>query len=108
MELKWFVNFALPETTPVLMLTARDAEADVVAGLDVGADELLVKPFPFSVLLARLRDSRRASNPVAKSLHVRDLTLDQGSREVHRAECPINSNGISTLLTQGSECHCRS
>jgi len=41
--------------TPVLMLTARDAPADIVRGLDAGADDYLVKPFDFAVLLARLR-----------------------------------------------------
>lgn len=70
---------------PVLMLTARDAEADIVMGLDVGADDYLVKPFAFGVLLARLRAiSRRSTGPVATSLEVGDLRLDPGSREVTR------------------------
>ena len=47
--------------TPILMLTARDAEQDIVEGLDVGADDYLAKPFSFEVLLARLRALLRRS-----------------------------------------------
>jgi two-component system response regulator MprA len=71
---------------PVLMLTARDAEADIVKGLDVGADDYLVKPFAFRVLLARLRAiSRRSPGPVATTLQTGDLSLDPAAREVTRA-----------------------
>ena len=50
--------------TPILMLTARDAAADIVQGLDSGADDYLAKPFSIDVLLARLRAvSRRGSIP---------------------------------------------
>jgi DNA-binding response OmpR family regulator len=72
--------------TPVLMLTARDAAADVVRGLDAGADDYLTKPFSFRVLLARLRAiSRRATQPQKSSLQVHDLLLDPASHEVTRA-----------------------
>jgi two-component system, OmpR family, response regulator MprA len=71
--------------TPILMLTARDAIGDVVAGLNLGADDYLVKPFSFDVLLARLRAvSRRGSIPQPVLLQVQDLTLNPGSREVTR------------------------
>ena len=71
--------------TPILMLTARDATADMVAGLNLGADDYLVKPFSFDVLLARLRAvSRRGPIPQPMHLQVRDLTLNLGSREVIR------------------------
>lgn len=71
--------------TPILMLTARDAATDVVAGLNLGADDYLVKPFSFDVLLARLRAvSRRGPIPQPVLLKVRDLTLNLGSREVIR------------------------
>src|SRR6186713_3367032 len=51
--------------TPILMLTARDTAADIVSGLDAGADDYLTKPFAFAVLLARLRAlGRRVSPPV--------------------------------------------
>jgi two-component system response regulator MprA len=76
---------------PVLMLTARDAPADVIRGLDAGADDYLVKPFPFKVLLARLRAlSRRAPHPQISRLQVGDLVLDPATREVTRDGCAVN------------------
>jgi DNA-binding response OmpR family regulator len=71
--------------TPILMLTARDATADMIAGLNLGADDYLVKPFAFDVLLARLHAvSRRGPIPQPVKLQVRDLTLNPASREVTR------------------------
>ena len=71
---------------PILMLTARDAVDDRVAGLDSGADDYLVKPFDFKELLARLRALLRRSAtlrpPVAS---VADLVLNTGSHRVERA-----------------------
>ena len=62
---------------PVLMLTARDAIADRVAGLDAGADDYLVKPFALDELLARMRALlRRAGPSLAKPLTFADVTLD--------------------------------
>jgi DNA-binding response OmpR family regulator len=72
--------------TPLLMLTARDAKADIVAGLDLGADDYLTKPFSFEILLARLRAVGRRgpiSRPV--SLTFSDLTLDTSTRLTTRA-----------------------
>ncbi len=72
----------------VLMLTARDATPDRVAGLDAGADDYLVKPFAYEELLARVRallrrkDAGRPDAPLAFA----DLTLDEGSHEVRRGE----------------------
>jgi two-component system response regulator MprA len=72
---------------PILVLTARDATPDRVAGLDAGADDYLVKPFALEELLARLRALlRRTSAPEAQLLSYEDLTLDPGTREVVRAE----------------------
>jgi len=72
---------------PILMLTARDAPADIVRGLDAGADDYLTKPFSFKVLLARLRAiSRRAARPPVSTISVDTLTLDPASRQVTRAE----------------------
>ena len=72
--------------TPILMLTARDAAADVIAGLDAGADDYLTKPFPFEVLLARVRAvARRGPVVQGVALRVADLTLDPATREVARA-----------------------
>jgi DNA-binding response OmpR family regulator len=69
--------------TPVLMLTARDATPDRVAGLDAGADDYLVKPFEFSELLARLRAlQRRPALSVDPVLAVGDVALEPGTREV--------------------------
>ena len=66
---------------PVLMLTARDAVADRVAGLDAGADDYLVKPFEFDELLARLRALlRRSPRGPFKTFELGDLTLDQSTR----------------------------
>jgi two-component system copper resistance phosphate regulon response regulator CusR len=71
--------------TPVLMLTARDAVADRIAGLDVGADDYLVKPFDFGELLARLRALRRRSVQLQSDrLTVDDLIIDTATREVRR------------------------
>jgi two-component system OmpR family response regulator len=71
---------------PVLMLTARDAVADRVKGLDVGADDYLTKPFAFAELTARLRALiRRPGDMRPVVLQVDDLTLDPATHEVHRA-----------------------
>jgi two-component system, OmpR family, response regulator len=75
---------------PVLMLTARDAVEDRVAGLDNGADDYLVKPFAFAELLARLRALARRGEPERPSvLTVGDLTLDPATRDVRRASAEI-------------------
>jgi DNA-binding response OmpR family regulator len=77
--------------TPVLMLTARDAPADVVAGLDCGADDYLTKPFSFDIFLARLRAvSRRGAIPRPVCLEVADMKLDPATREVLRGGDRIN------------------
>jgi DNA-binding response OmpR family regulator len=68
---------------PVLMLTARDAASDRVAGLDEGADDYLVKPFDFSELLARVRAlQRRGEAMQSLVIEVGDLQLDTVTREV--------------------------
>ncbi len=70
---------------PILMLTARDAVDDRVAGLDAGADDYLVKPFDFKELLARLRALLRRSGPPRPAVaQVADLTLDTASHAVER------------------------
>ena len=71
--------------TPVLMLTARDTPADIVKGLDSGADDYLIKPFSIDILLARLRAvSRRGVIPRPMCLEIADLKLDPASRRVTR------------------------
>jgi len=70
---------------PILMLTARDAIEDRVAGLDSGADDYLVKPFAFAELLARIRALlRREAAFLGTVLHIADLSLDTRSHEVYR------------------------
>ena len=72
--------------TPILMLTARDATTDLVEGLNLGADDYLVKPFSFAVLLARLRAvSRRGAIAQPPVLQVADLSLDPSAHEVARS-----------------------
>lgn len=72
--------------TPILMLTARDATQDIVEGLNLGADDYLVKPFSFEVLLARLRAvSRRGTIAEPPVLQVADLALNPSAREVSRS-----------------------
>ena len=75
---------------PILMLTARDAIVDRVAGLEVGADDYLVKPFDFDELLARVRALLRRVKPEtdrkpAEVLSYQDLLMDLSSRSVTRA-----------------------
>jgi len=75
------------DTTPILMLTARNAVNDRVEGLDVGADDYLVKPFDLAELLARLRALLRRHNVSdvdGTVLRFEDLTLNPQTREVHR------------------------
>ncbi|HEY3713944.1 MAG TPA: response regulator transcription factor [Jatrophihabitantaceae bacterium] len=77
---------------PVLVLTARDAVSDRVAGLDAGADDYLPKPFALEELLARLRALlRRTHGDVTddESLTFADLSLDPGTREVRRGDRQI-------------------
>ena len=77
--------------TPVLVLTARDALQDRVAGLDSGADDYLVKPFAFAELLARIRAlMRRGRAAESPRLAVGDLTMDLITRKVTRSGQPVD------------------
>ena len=89
--------------TPVLMLTARDAVGDRVAGLDAGADDYLVKPFALEELLARLRALvRRAPSNGDRPAVLRfsDLTVDTGAYEVRRGERPIELTRTEFVLLE--------
>lgn len=78
------------QTTPILMLTARHTAADIINGLDAGADDYMTKPFSFEVLLARLRAlTRRSGNGLSSKLKVADLTLDLSERRAHRGSREI-------------------
>ena len=72
--------------TPVLMLTARDSDEDVITGLDTGANDYLTKPFSFGVLCARIRAMLRPKDGVCNILEVADLKLDVAKRTVTRGD----------------------
>lgn len=91
----WRIMQALRDaksTTPVLFLTARDSVEDRVKGLELGADDYLVKPFAFSELLARVRTLlRRGSTPAYQTeMQVADLVLDIPRRRAVRQDVRIN------------------
>ncbi len=75
---------------PILMLTAKDAVSDRVAGLNNGADDYLVKPFAFEELLARIRSLlRRPANAIPEVLTCGDLSLNTQTYEVERSGKPV-------------------
>ena len=77
--------------TPILMLTARDAIADRIAGLDTGADDYLTKPFDFGELLARLRALLRRPEALQPAqMKIGDLEIDSLAHSVTRAGVPIS------------------
>ncbi|MBP3696339.1 MAG: response regulator transcription factor [Clostridia bacterium] len=86
---------------PVLFLTARDSIEDRVEGLDIGADDYLVKPFAFEELLARIRVLIR-KNSVSNSniITVADLTVDISSRKVKRGDSDISLSAKEYELLQ--------
>jgi two-component system OmpR family response regulator len=86
---------------PIIMLTARDAVVDRVAGLDVGADDYLAKPFAFSELLARLRALiRRGPGERPAVLRVGDLALDPASHRVTRGSAAVELTGKEFALLE--------
>ena len=77
-------------SVPILILTAKDAVDDRVQGLDMGADDYMVKPFNLDELLARIRALLRRSQPSRpQALRFADLTLDTGTRQAYRGERTI-------------------
>ncbi|HET8841155.1 MAG TPA: response regulator transcription factor [Ktedonobacteraceae bacterium] len=77
------------EQMPILMLTARDAVSDRINGLELGADDYLVKPFITEELLARIKALLRRSNPpdvMREILHYADLELDTSTRQARRGQ----------------------
>jgi len=88
------------DRTPILMLTARDAIDDRVTGLEVGADDYLVKPFALRELQARIRALLRRSRPAREVLGYADLTLDTASRKISRGGAGIELTKIEFSLLE--------
>jgi len=86
--------------TPILMLTARDAVVDRVAGLEAGADDYLVKPFAVQELIARIRALTRRHVESRALLSYSDLTLDVGARCARRGERVIELTGREAALLE--------
>ena len=99
---------AADEELPVLMLTARDAPADQVRGLESGADDYVVKPFTFEVLLARVHSllrRRQVEHPAI--LRFADLSLDTGSHRVFRGQREVALTSMEFKLLQAFLLHPR-
>jgi two-component system response regulator MprA len=90
------------DRTPILVVTARDAVSDRVAGLDAGADDYVVKPFALEELLARLRALLRRSGTEAtgETLRFADLTLDPVAHQVKRGDRTIELTRTEFLLLE--------
>jgi len=77
--------------TPVLLLTAKDSDEDIITGLDIGANDYLTKPFSFDVLCARIRAMLRVKeNVTGNVLEVANLSVDTATRIVKRGELTID------------------
>jgi two-component system, OmpR family, response regulator len=89
------------KTTPVLILTARDAVSDRVKGLDSGADDYLLKPFAVSELLARLRALIRRTTGIAiPTIAIRNVTVDTASRTVTKDGQPVSLTASEYALVE--------
>ncbi len=97
---------------PIIMLTAKDRVPDRVAGLDIGANDYLTKPFATEELLARVRARLRESNPQANQIVYRDVVMDRDRHEVTRAGEPITLTAkeyalLEFLLLHRNKVHTR-
>jgi two-component system OmpR family response regulator len=99
----WTVLSELRKTkhTPVLLLTARDAVADRVAGLNLGADDYLTKPFELDELVARLRALiRRSVGAPSPVLDILDVTIDTAARMVRKDGQPVELSAKEYALLE--------
>lgn len=82
------------KSTSIIMITARDAVLDKVAGLDFGADDYMTKPFAIEELLARIRSLKRRASPlpliIKPAYRIADLFLNSATHHVQRANLPIS------------------
>lgn len=102
LELSRHLREVARKTTPVLMLTARDALSDKLAGFESGADDYLVKPFALAELDARLRAlvKRSSGRMGERELRVRDLCLNLDTMEVKRGRTPIAVKRIGLRILE--------
>ena len=92
---------SVDDKLPILMLTAKDAISDQVLGLETGADDYIVKPFAFELLLARVRALLRRREPEAREvLRFQDLILDTAARVARRGEREIDLTTTEYELLQ--------
>ncbi len=88
--------------TPIIMLTAKGEEADIVIGLELGADDYITKPFSPRILLARIRTAlrRRHAKPLEEGepLRIKDLVIDPGRYEVRLAGQPLELTRTEFIL----------
>lgn len=92
---------AAGDTIPVIMLTAKDTDESQVEGLNAGADDYVLKPVSFDVLLARIRAvQRRQGTVVSNRLRFQDLVLDVDAFSVKRGERPIQMTNLEFKLLQ--------
>ncbi|HEY5257766.1 MAG TPA: response regulator transcription factor [Candidatus Baltobacteraceae bacterium] len=97
---------------PIIMLTAKDRVPDRVAGLDLGADDYMTKPFSTEELLARVRARLRERMPQESVIEYRDLTMDRDRHEVRRAERTLSLTAreyalLEYLLLHRNKVHTR-
>jgi len=97
---------------PIIMLTAKDRVPDRVAGLDMGADDYLAKPFSTEELLARIRARLREKQPHSNTIEYRDLVMDRDRHEVRRAGKTVNLTAkeyalLEYLLLHRNKVHSR-
>jgi DNA-binding response OmpR family regulator len=88
-------------TVPILMLTARDAVEDKIAGLDIGADDYLAKPFDYEELLARVRALLRRKEALYPAvINIADLSIDTRSRKATRGDKELILTGKEYALLE--------